>query len=170
VFGRGLALTLAKKLALQGDEVWIRFFDSRLHDVQRVTTGDFAAPYLLSFRSERGRNYGKVFRQLLLELTRIRREEKRQIVVYMITHGQCHLPVELVDQLRKVAFLYGVFILPSSDVAVEYLDLLHRHQVVDAASLSSREGRRDRALDIIEDASSRRPAEPTGKLPRSMAK
>ena len=153
VFARGLAMTLAKKLALQGDEVWLRFFDSRLHDVQKVVNGDFAAPYLLAFRSERGRNYGKVFRQLLLEITRLRREEKRQIVLYIITHGQCHLPPEVVTELRRVAFLYGVFILPSSDVALEYLDLLHRHQIVDAAALSSRQGRRDRALDIIEDAS-----------------
>ena len=37
VFARGLALTLAKKLALEGDEVWLRFFDSRLHDTQKVT-------------------------------------------------------------------------------------------------------------------------------------
>jgi hypothetical protein len=155
VFGRGLALTLAKKLGLQGDEVWIRFFDSRLYDTQRVTGGDSAAPYLLTFKSDRGRNYGKVFRQLLVELTRIRREEKRQIVTYIITHGQCHLPVDLVEQLRKVTYLYGIFILPSSDVDLEYLGSLDRHQIVDAASLSSREGRRDRALDIIEDAARR---------------
>ncbi len=77
VFARGLALTLAKKLSLQGDEVWVRFFDSRLHDVQRVSQTDFAAPYLLCFRSERGRNYGKVFRQLLVELQRLRAEERR---------------------------------------------------------------------------------------------
>jgi len=96
-----------------------------------------------------------VFRQLVLELTRLRREEKRQIVLYIITHGQCHLPVEIVEQLRRVAFLYGIFLLPSSDVSLEYLDLLHRHQIVDAAALSSRQNRRDRALDIIEDASAR---------------
>src|SRR6185369_1572986 len=70
VFARGLALTLAKKLVLQGDEVWLRFFDSALHDTQKVTQGDFAAPYLLCFRSERGRNYAKVFRQFQVELQR----------------------------------------------------------------------------------------------------
>ena len=156
VFARGLAMTLAKKLSLQGDEVWIRFFDSRLHDTQKVTNADFGAPYILTFKSDLGRNYGKVFRQLQLELTRIRREEKRQIVIYIITHGQCHLPVDVVEQLRRVAFLYGVFILPSSDMALEYLDLLHRHQIVDGAALASRQGRRDRALDIIEDASTQR--------------
>jgi hypothetical protein len=73
VFARGLALTLVKKLGLEGDEVWLRFFDSRLHEVVKARAGGFPVPYLLSFRSERGRNYGKVFRQLLLELTRLRR-------------------------------------------------------------------------------------------------
>ena len=158
VFARGLALTLAKKLALQGDEVWFRFFDSRLYDIQKVSTVDFAAPYLLSFKSDRGRNYGKVFRQLHAELVRLRRDERRQIVVYMITHGQCHLPVDLVEQLRKEAFLYGIFILPSSEVALEYLGALHRHQIVDADALATRKGRRDRALDILSDAGER--AEP----------
>src|SRR5207249_8214455 len=53
VFARGLALTLAKKLTLAGDEVWLRFFDSVLHDTQKVTQSDFAAPYLLCFKSDR---------------------------------------------------------------------------------------------------------------------
>ncbi len=152
VFGRGLALTLAKKLVLQGDEVWLRFFDSRLYDTQKATQGDFSAPYLLCFKSERGRNYAKVFRQLHLELQRLKREDRRQMVVYIITHGQCHIPIEVVQQLRREAYLYGIFILPSSDVSLEYLDLLHRHQIVDAATLASRKGRRDRALEIVNDA------------------
>src|SRR6478735_3612190 len=161
VFGRGLALTLAKKLVLQGDEVWLRFFDSRLYDTQKVVQTDFAAPYLLCFKSERGRNYAKVFRQLQVELQRLRREDRRQIVVYIITHGQCHIPVETVQQLRREAYLYGIIILPSSDVSLEYLDLLHRHQIVDEKTLASRKGRRDRALDIIADAatSKKKPAQ-----------
>ncbi len=156
VFARGLALTLAKKLVLQGDEVWVRFFDACLHDVQRVTTNDFAAPYILSFKSERGRNYTKCFRQLLTELQRLRRDERRQVVVYFITHGQCHLPVELVQQLGREASLYGIFILPSSEMSLEYLDLLDRHQIVDQAQLGRRQDRRDRALEIVSDAGRRK--------------
>jgi hypothetical protein len=155
VFARGLALTLAKKLVLQGDEVWLRFFDSALHDTQKVTQGDFAAPYLLCFKSERGRNYGKVFRQLQVELSRLRREDRRQVVVYIITHGQCHIPLELVQQLRREAYLYGVFILPSSEMTLEYLDLLNRHQIVDDKTLQSKKDRRDRALQIVRDAGAR---------------
>ncbi len=163
VFARALALTLAKKLVLQGDEVWVRFFDGVLHDVQRVSSNDFAAPYILSFKSERGRNYTKVFRQLLGELQRLRRDERRQVVVYFITHGQCHLPVELVQQLSREASLYGIFILPSSDMSLEYLDFLHRYQIVDQTQLGRRQERRDRALEIVAEAGRRRSAAPAAK-------
>lgn len=154
VFARGLALTLCKKLALGGEEVWLRFFDARLSDVVRLsrTGADYATPYLLCYRSDRGRNYGRVFRQLLVELQRLRREERRQVVVYIITHGQCHLPLELVQALARVAYLYGVFILPSTEVELDYLGALHRHQIVSEAILLSRQERRDRALEIVTDA------------------
>jgi hypothetical protein len=152
VFARGLALTLAKKLSLAGDEVWLRFFDSRLYDTVKVArSGSFSVPYMLSFRSERGRNYGKVFRQVILDLTRMKREARRRIVLYVITHGQCHIPVELVAALKNLAYLYGVIILPSSEVALDYLPLFDRHYVVSAEALASREGRKDRALHILSD-------------------
>lgn len=156
VFARGLALTLVKKLSLQGDEVWLRFFDSRLHELIKTSrSGSFPVPYLLSFRSERGRNYGNVFRQLLLELTRMK-QERRQVVVYIITHGQCHIATELVASLAQQAFMYGIIILPSSELSLEYLPLLNRHQIVDSNSLSTRDRRRDRALDIVDDTGASR--------------
>jgi hypothetical protein len=150
VFARGLALTLAKKLSLAGDEVWIRFFDSRLYEVVKISrSGSFSIPYLLSFRSERGRHYAKVFRQLILDLTRLRREAKRRIVLYVVTHGQCHIPVELVTALKSLAYLYAVIILPSSEVALDYLPLFDRHHVISAEALSSRERRKDSAIEIL---------------------
>ena len=153
VFARGLALTLTKKLNLQGDEIWMRFFDSRLHEIVKVGRGGgVPVPYLLSFRSERGRNYGKVFRQLLIELTRIKRDQKRRVVVYIITHGQCHIAPELAVALTQQAYLYGIIILPSSEVSLDFLPLLQRSQIVESNALSSRAGRRDRALDIVDDA------------------
>lgn len=157
VFARGLALTLIKKLSLEGDEIWMRFFDSRLHEIVKISrSGQVPVPYLLSFRSERGRNYGKVFRQLLLELTRIHREQRRRVVLYIITHGQCHIATELVATMAQQAFLYGIIILPSSEVALDFLPLLQRHQIVESTALASRAGRRDRALDIVSDASETR--------------
>lgn len=154
VFARGLALTLVKKLSLQGDEIWLRFFDSRLHETIKVAKGtSFPVPYLLSFRSEHGRNYGKVFRQLLVEMARHGRDHHRNIVVYIITHGQCHVAPELISALAQHASLYGIIILPSSELGLEFLPLLDKQQIVEDESFRSREGRRDRALDIVDDVS-----------------
>ena len=50
------------------------------------------------------------------------------------------------------AFLYGIIILPSSEITQEFLPLMQRHQIVEPTALASRAGRRDRALDIVDDA------------------
>jgi hypothetical protein len=55
VFARGLALALVKKLTLRGEDVYLRFFDSLLYDLIRAKGQQFDVPYLLTFRSERGR-------------------------------------------------------------------------------------------------------------------
>lgn len=173
VFARGLALALIKKLTLEGDETWVRFFDSRMHEIIKVgRSGQVPVPYLLSFRSERGRNYTKVFRQLLLDVTRLRREQKRRVVLYVITHGQCHVEPELVAALKQQAFLYGVVVLPSSEQLPDFVPLLDRSQIVSADVLTSRAERQRRALDIVGDATraskSQGPAHgPPGAAPSS---
>jgi hypothetical protein len=70
-----------------------------------------------------------------------------------------------VEKLRRVAFLYGVFILPSAEVELDYLPLLHRHQVVDAKTLGDRKERAERAIDIVDDASrmTEPPPAPSGR-------
>ncbi len=159
VFARGLALALIKKLTLEGDEIWVRFFDSRLHETVKIgRSGQVPVPYLLSFRSERGRNYGKVFRQLLVEVTRLRREQKRRVVLYTITHGQCHIEPELVSALKQQAFLYGVIVLPSTDQLPEFVAMLDRQQIVSGDVLTNRAERQRRALDIVGDATKTRKA------------
>jgi hypothetical protein len=168
VFARGLALALIKKLTLEGDEIWVRFFDSRLHETIKIgRSGQVPVPYLLSFRSERGRNYGKVFRQLLVEVTRLRREQKRRVVLYTITHGQCHIEPELVTALKQQAFLYGVVVLPSSDHLPEFVPLLDRSQIVSGEVLTNRAERQRRALDIVGDATRAAPrkAPPVAAVP-----
>jgi len=153
VFARGLALALCKKLALLGGEVWLRFFDSRLHerlDVGRAPGREL--PRLLSFRSERGRNYARVFGDLAAELARLRRDEGRDIAVTFITHAECHIPVATVEALAKDASLYGIFVLPSRPMTLDYLSLLHRHQIVTADTLARAASSRRRALEIVEDA------------------
>ena len=156
VFARGLVVALLKKLTLQGDEVWLRFFDSRLHETVKIArSGQVPVPYLLSFKSERGRNYAKVFRQLATELARAGRDHRRQTVVYIVTHGQCHLPPEVVADLASHAFLYGIIISPSTDELPDFVASLARHQVVSPEIFATRQGRQRRALDIVSDAARR---------------
>ncbi len=85
---------------------------------------------------------------------------RRTVVLYILTHGQCHIPVETVQQLRGLAFLYGVFVLPSQGVAVSYAPLLHHAEIVDEEALSNRVERRRRALGIVEGAG--QPGSPKG--------
>jgi hypothetical protein len=158
VFARGLALTLIKKLLLQGEDVYFRFFDSRLYDVHharhgRSDTGGISVPYVLCFKGERGRNYAKVFGMLASELDRLQRRERRQPILYLLTHAQCHVPIDTIERLRTIARLYGVFMLPSGgDLDLEYLSRLHTVQVVDQASLGQKDVRAARALEIVDDA------------------
>jgi hypothetical protein len=153
VFARGLALALCKRLALLGEEVVLRFFDSRLYEGVRVSgTGSAEVPYALQFRAERGRNYARVMRQLNQELSVPRRKEGHALV-YLLTHGECQLPPDEVALLASRAPIYGVFILPSGPLELPYLDSLHRTHVIDAEAISH--GRRaHRARQIIDEVSS----------------
>jgi len=153
IFARGLALALAKKLSLQGDEVWLRFFDSRLHgrlDLGRAARRDL--PRLLSFRSERGRNYARVFGDLSVEIGRLVRDERRDVTVTFITHGACQIPLGTVEALAARAQLHGIFVLPSQPLDLAYLPRLHRVEVVTASSLARGGDKRRRALEIVDGA------------------
>jgi len=158
VFARGLALALAKKLTLVGGkaaDVWVRFFDSRLHpriDLGRSARRDL--PRLLSFRSQRGRNYARVFADLSVEVGRLVRDQGRDVAITFITHGTCQIPVATVKALAAQARLYGIFVLPSGPLELDYLPHLHRSQIVTATSLGKTAEKRRRALEIVEDAAS----------------
>jgi hypothetical protein len=154
VFARGLAIALGKKLQLAGEEVWMRFFDSRLYDVQRARPGQLPAAYLLGFKGERGRNPARVFAQLATELALLRAREQRDTVVHLITHAALHVPRNLVTEVRRQAHLFGVFILPSGGTLdLDYLDLLEGHAVVDHATLSQKNARTAAASKILGEAS-----------------
>jgi hypothetical protein len=153
VFARGLALALAKTFTLRGGDVWVRFFDSRLHDrldVGRAPRREL--PRFLTFRSERGRNYARVFADLAAEVARLRRETPREIALTFISHAECHVPLPTIEALARDATLYGIFVLPSRPVELDYLPRLHRHQIVTAESLARGAEKRRRALEIVEDA------------------
>jgi hypothetical protein len=153
VVARGLGLALAKKLALMGGEVWLSFFDSRLH--RRIEASALAGrelPYLLCFRSEQGRNYGRVFLELRDELARPGHDVGgHQVAITFITHGECHIPLATVQALRRHAALYGIFVLPSQPLDLEYLPLLSGHQIISAESIAQPSERRRRGLDVVND-------------------
>jgi hypothetical protein len=153
VFARGLAIALGKKLQLAGEEVWMRFFDSRLYDVQRSRPGQLPAAYLLGFKGERGRNPARVFAQLATELALVRLREQKDPVVHLITHAALHVPRQLVADVKNEAHLYGIFILPSGGrLDLDYLDLLEGHAVVDHATLRQKSARAAAASKIVDDA------------------
>jgi hypothetical protein len=150
VFARGLALALAKKLALTGVDVWLRFFDSRLH--RKVAAGTLAGqdlPYLLCFRSERGRNYARVFQDLLVELEQEAGRSRREVSLTIVTHASCQIPRPIVEALARRAALHAVFVLPSQPLALDYLPLLRQHQVVTAEALAAPAESKRRALEIV---------------------
>ncbi len=155
VFARGLAIALGKKLLLAGEEVWLRFFDSRLYEVQRATErSQLPAAWLLGFKGERGRNPARVFAQLASEMALLRRRDRREPVIHIITHAALHVPRPLVDEVRRQAHLFGVFILPSGGTLdLEWLDLLEGHATIDHATLLATSARASAATKIVEDAS-----------------
>lgn len=150
VFARGIALATAKKLVLEGEEVSIRFFDSRLYEAQAARGGNLPTPYVLSFTGERGRNPRRVFAELSTALDIERVRDHREVVLHVFTHAALYIPRELVQSLTKVAKLGIVFILPSGgSLDLDYLDLLDTHWVVDHETLASQGARADKARDIL---------------------
>jgi hypothetical protein len=154
VFARGLAIALGKKLQLAGEEVWMRFFDSRLYDVQRARErSQLPAAWLLGFKGERGRNPARVFAQLATEIALLRARDQRDPVIHLITHAALHVPRMLVQEVRRQAHLFGVFILPSGGALdLEWLDLLEGYAVVDHATLQQRSARAAAATKIVDEA------------------
>jgi hypothetical protein len=92
-----------------------------------------------------------VFAELATEVGRLRREQGRDVALTFITHAECHIPTPTVEALARDAYLYGIFILPSKPIDLEYLTKLNRYQVVTAESLSRAAEKRRRALEIVED-------------------
>lgn len=169
IFARGLAWALGKRLAARR-RVSLRFFDGRLYEPQPLSAGSESGALLslLSFRSLRGRNYQRVFSDLLREHRRPLRDPalgmprgEGRPTLYLITHGECHVPGRLMQDLAQQADLYAVFIRPSSELRLEYLPSLRGYHVIDDRELGQREPRRRMALDIIEQAAGAAPAPQT---------
>jgi hypothetical protein len=153
VFARGLAIALAKKLELGGEEVRIRFFDSRLYDARRVRTHPgLPLAWILGFKGERGRNPARVFAQLATELALPRARDTRDPVVHLITHAALRIPKTIVAEVRRLARLFCVFILPSDGVLdLPWLDLVDGYSVVGHEALRRHDRRASAGARIIDD-------------------
>jgi uncharacterized protein with von Willebrand factor type A (vWA) domain len=153
VVARGLGLALARKLGLLGGDVWLAFFDSRLH--RRIDANALAGrelPYFLCFRSEHGRNYARVFADVQQDLARPDRDlVRRDHAITFITHGECHIPGATLQAIARNASIYGIFVLPSQPLSLDYLPLLSGHQIITAESIAEPTERRRRALDVVSD-------------------
>ncbi len=153
VFARGLALALAKKMTLRGETVWLRFFDSRMYERQELSSSKLRIPYLLCFRSERGRNPTRVFTDLERELSRLMRESPKEVVVTFITHGRCQIETKLIETLSQKATLCGVFVMPSGgDMTLDYVDKLAQHHIITQDALSDKSKRQSEALKILSES------------------
>jgi len=150
VFARGLALALAKKMTLRGESVWLRFFDSRLYERQELSSSKMRIPYLLCFRSERGRNTTRVFQELERELARLMRESPKEVVVTFITHGRCQVDGKVMDTLKGKATLSGVFVTTRDDeLHLDWIDRLDNHHVIAPDVLGDKSARKGAALQIL---------------------
>lgn len=160
VFARGLAWALGRRLCIRRS-VALRFFDGRLYDAQPIAAGAASQEALLSLmsvRSQRGRNYARVFGDLLRELRGSRpsdaavQPERGRASLYIVTHGECHVPARLIQDIATHVDLYAVFVMPSGPLRIEYLPFLAGYQVVDEAALEQRDERRRLALRLIDRA------------------
>lgn len=150
VFARGLALALAKKMTLRGETVWLRFFDSRLYERQELKSNRMKIPYILCFRSEYGRNPNRAFGELEKELSRLCREQSKDILLTMITHARCHLEPRLVEDISAKATVCGIFVMPSGgEVELEYKNRLNQSYVINADVLADKSKRQSEALRIL---------------------
>lgn len=151
-FARGIALATAKKLLLAGDDVTLRFFDSRLYEAHRCQGGKIPVTHLLSFRGERGRNPRRVFHDLANHLETVARGDGREQVIQVFTHAGLYIPRAHVERLRRLASLLGVFLLPSrGKLELGYIDLLHHHWIVDESALRGGKEQADAAERILSE-------------------
>jgi len=149
-FARGMALATGKKLLLEGEDVIFRFFDSRLYEPARAKGDRMPTAYLLSFKGERGRNPARVFAELSTELELLKTRDSRAPVVHLFTHAALYIPRDLVANVRQLAHIAAVFILPSGGkLDLDYLDVLDAHWVVDHETLSARGARGEAAKSIL---------------------
>lgn len=155
VFARGLALAMLKDLQQRGARTTLRFFDARLHEAVSGASRR-VLPLLIGWgwNLQSGRSYATVLRELLSELRQSAPARSGgALTIHLITHAEFHVPVELVRALAERARLHCVYVLPAHGLALGYLNLLSRYDIIEESALARTEVRRARALAIATSAS-----------------
>jgi len=151
MFARGVALAMAKKALLFGDQVVWRYFDSRLYEKKELTIENMHTPYLLSFRGEKGRNTTAVFTDLHREVKRMGDHPSKEIVISLFSHGRCVIRPEVALGIRKYAQLYGIFVLPAqAHINKERWGHFDGYELIHAEVLEDRAQRQNKALSLLE--------------------
>ncbi len=153
-FSRATAITLAKRLAQQKENVTLRFFDAHLYEPRVVKNGKVPVLHALSFHGERGRHPARVFEELRAELA-LHGATREETAVHLFTHGAFRVPEALVRAVKDRARLYAVFFLPSTGKCEgPFFDAFDGYWTVDAQGLLDAATRRQRAQEILMDGHS----------------
>ena len=151
MFARGVALAMAKKALLFGDQVVWRYFDSRLYEKKELALDNMHTPYLLSFRGEKGRNTTAVFTDLHREVKRLSDHPSKEIVISLFSHGRCVIRPEVALGIRNYAQLHGIFVLPSQGhINKERWGHFDGYELIHAEVLEDRTRRQNKALALLE--------------------
>ena len=151
MFARGVALAMAKKALLGGDQVVWRYFDSRLYDKKEMHLEDMHVPYILSFRGEKGRNTTSVFTELHREVKRFGAEPSKEVVISLFSHGRCVIRPEVALGIRSHAQLFGIFVLPNEQhEGSDQWSHFDGYDLIHAKVLEDRAQRQSKALALLE--------------------
>ena len=147
-FARGTAMALVQHLVRGRRTVEVAFFDSIVHPRVRVTAREHATTYLLGFQERRGRDAARAFAQLEQILVDLRETTQNRLMVTVISHAGCLVPMETMAAIVALAHVTGVFVLPSGPLP-EYSALLQHTHVIRADELSDVAGRRQATARVL---------------------
>ena len=147
-FARGTAMALVQHLVRGRRAVEIAFFDSIVHPRVKVTAREHATTHVLGFSERRGRDAARAFGQLEQLLIELRETTPNQLMVTIITHAGCLVPMATMEAIVALAQVTGVFVLPSGPLP-EYAGLLQHLHVIRADELGDATGRRGATARVL---------------------
>lgn len=147
-FARGTAMALVQHLVRGRRTVEVAFFDSIVHPRVKVTAREHATTHLLGFQERRGRDAARAFTQLEQMLVELRETTPNRLMVTIITHAGCLVPLATMEAIVALAQVTGVFVLPSGPLP-EYGALLHHTHVIRDDELSHVAGRQGATARVL---------------------